>query len=407
MSIQEKLELIKDQKDQLADVIRGFGASVGPFTTYAQSISAEAANIRESIEDIDQRLSDGAILQMGEFVDVLSAALSQIAAAELTQTGVQDFVSRLKSSISATSNDNARRVILWGDSLTNPDTYSNELQRLIENGGNSHVVVNCGVGWNKSYEVAQRMGALLLNVKTPFEIPANTDFVPIEFENYGGLLSIDLYSANKAQKGAFNPVEINGVEGQLSCISVDNGHITLGGYAFSRSEPGTALSVQYGAEMTTFGSKAYNSPGDVAVIFVGTNDGAANVDSIMEYIDLMIKHLKSDKYIIIGLESVQIEHSQFLEAVSKEARRYGKHFLNLYQLMREHAVQFFVENGGVLTPEIEEANQIYIDQGRIPACIYRDSTNTPPFDKTHFNEIGYKMMAKLVYDKGKALGYWM
>ena len=148
------------------------------------------------------------------------------------------------------------------------------------------------------------MGALLLNVKTPFVIPATTDFVPIEFENYGGLLSIDLYSANKAQKGAFNPVEINGVEGQLSCISVDNGHITLGGYAFSRSEPGTALSVQYGAEMTTFGSKAYNSPGDVAVIFVGTNDGAADIDTTMEYIDLMIKHLKSDKYIIIGLESV-------------------------------------------------------------------------------------------------------
>ena len=84
MNMQEKLELIKNQKDRLADVIRGFGASVGPFTTYAQSISAEAANIRESIEDIDQRLSNGAILQMEEFVDVLSAALSQVASAELT-----------------------------------------------------------------------------------------------------------------------------------------------------------------------------------------------------------------------------------------------------------------------------------------------------------------------------------
>ena len=122
----------------------------------------------------------------------------------------------------------------------------------------------------------------------------------------------------------------------------------------------------------------------------------------------MIKHVRSGKYIIIGLESVQIEHSQFLQAVAKEARKYGKHFLNLYQLMREHAVQFFVENGGELTPEVEAANQAFIEQGRIPACVYgADSGATPPYDKTHFNNIGYKMVAKLVYDKGRALGYWM
>lgn len=408
MGIQEKLDLIKDQKELLKEVIHGFGAKVGPFTTYAQSICAESANIRESIEDVEQRLDDGAILQMNEFVDILSSALAQVAAAELTQANVQDFAARLKSSVGADHQVEARRVILWGDSLTYPDAYSNELQRLLYTNGNSHSVVNCGIGWNKSYEVAQRMGAFMLNVKTPFVIPPSTDYVPIQFEDFGGFLSVDLYSTVKGARSAINPVMIDGVEGEISCISVYNEHITTGGYRFKRLEPGAELSVQYGAEMITFGSRSYNDAGDIAVIFVGTNDGAANVDTTMEYIDMMINNLRSRKYIVIGLESVQIEQSQFAQAIAKQAKRYGKHFLNLYQLMREHAVQFFVENGGELTPEVEAANQIFIEQGRIPACVYGASPgSTPPYDRTHFNNIGYKMVARLVYDKGKALGYWI
>ena len=409
MNIIDKLNLILDQKQQLSAVIAKFGGQSVPFTQYAQQFELQENNLRESIQDIKDQIDEGAILQMDQFINVLSNAFSNIVATDFTDENVSQTISNLRNSVNVQFSSINKRIILWGDSLTNPSDYSNELQRLVSNGGNSHIVVNCGVGWNKSYEVAQRMGALTLNIKTPFIIPAELEFTPIEFEKFGGFLSVDLYSANNAQHGMINPVSIKGIEGTLSCISVQDAHITTGGYAFKRSEPGQQISVEYGAEMTTYGSKNLNDAGDIAVIFVGTNDKINNIDDVIEYTDMMVKNIKSGKYVIVGLESVSNYNlNDFNAAIEKQAKRYGKHYLNIYQLMRAYGIQYFTSNGGTITEELDAANQVFLSQGRIPACLYASKpTLDPPYDTTHFNAYGYKMIAQLVYDKGCALGYWM
>ncbi len=287
-------------------------------------------------------------------------------------------------------------VSCWGDSLTRGvgvgDSYSKAYPYVLYELLADRKVINCGVGGENTISIASRQGGLP-NIVKPFTIPTDTSKVEIKLTNiYGnssGILlqggsALDPETGKYVMTAQINPCTIQNIEGTLT---YDNGK-----YYFSRSENGEAVIVSRPTPLITY---AMNSMRDnINIIWIGTNGGYTTSTELIETIRAMIEYMNpiNKKYIVIGIHHLVSSVTETFGTIEKSMTlAFGRHYIN----ERDYILKYGLSDAGI-TPTEEDTSAI--SQGEIPPSLLDDTV--------HYNAKGYNIIANLVNERGKELGYW-
>ena len=287
-------------------------------------------------------------------------------------------------------------VNCWGDSLTRGvgvgDSYSKVFPYVLYGLLDGRKVINCGVGGENTINIASRQGGLP-NIVKPFTIPTNASKVEIELTNiYGGSTGIllqggsalDPTTGKYVMTAQINPCSINGVEGTLT---YENGK-----YYFSRSENGESVIVSRPTSLITHAMKSMRD--NINIIWIGTNGGFTTSTELIECIEAMIDYMSpiNKKYIVIGIHHLVSTVTETFETIEKNmAMHFGRRYIN----QRKYMIEYGLSDAGI-TPTSEDTTAISED--KIPPSLL--------YDTVHYNNKGYNIIANLVTERGKELGYW-
>lgn len=292
---------------------------------------------------------------------------------------------------------NGKEIVnCWGDSLTRGvgvgDSYSKAFPYVLYGLLDGREVINCGVGGENTINIASRQGGLP-NIVKPFTIPANASKVEVKLTNiYGGSTGILLQGGSAldpttdqyVMTAQINPCSINGVEGTLT---YENGK-----YYFSRSENGKTVIVSRPTPLITYAMKSMND--NILIIWIGTNGGFTTSAELIECIEAMIDYMSpiNKKYIVIGIHHLVSTVTETFETIEKNmAMHFGRHYIN----ERKYMIEYGLSDAGI-TPTSEDTTAISED--KIPPSLL--------YDTVHYNDKGYNIIANLVAERGKELGYW-
>ena len=287
-------------------------------------------------------------------------------------------------------------VNCWGDSLTRGvgvgSSYSKAFPYVLYGLLDGREVINCGVGGENTINIASRQGGLS-NIVKPFTIPSNASKVEVKLTNiYGGSTGIllqggsalDPTTGKYVMTAQINPCSINGVEGTLT---YENGK-----YYFSRSENGESVIVSRPTPLITYAMKSMRD--NINIIWIGTNGGFTTSAELIECIEAMIDYMSpiNKKYIVIGVHHLVSTVTETFETIEKNmAMHFGRRYIN----QREYMIEYGLSDAGI-TPTNEDTAAI--SQGKIPPSLL--------YDDVHYNDKGYNIIANLVVERGKELGYW-
>lgn len=287
-------------------------------------------------------------------------------------------------------------VNCWGDSLTRGvgvgDSYSKAFPYVLYGLLDGREVINCGVGGENTINIASRQGGLP-NIVKPFTIPANASKVEVKLTNiYGGSTGIllqggsalDPTTGKYVMTAQINPCSINGVEGTLT---YENGK-----YYFSRSENGESVIVSRPTPLITYAMKSMRD--NINIIWIGTNGGFTTSAELIECIEAMIDYMSpiKKKYIVIGIHHLVSTVTETFEMIEKNmAMHFGRRYIN----QRKYMIEYGLSDAGI-TPTVEDTTAISED--KIPPSLL--------YDTVHYNDKGYNIIANLVVERGKELGYW-
>ena len=268
------------------------------------------------------------------------------------------------------------RIVCWGDSLTESSdqqtAYPDILRRL-----SGAEVENYGVSSDTTYMVAARAGFVGI-FTNEFTIPAEETPVRVALRTEGGS------AANLLRYGdsGVNPCYIAGVRGRLSRRG--------GGYYFTRSESGDTIAVEDGSRLITAGM-AQKSIDDVLVIFTGTNDSPDrhSISDVIKYQRGILEYTGCEKYVVIGLTCRRVMPD--IEKVNEIlAGEYGEHFLDVREFMLNEGLEY----EGLSATARDRAD---ISAGEIPSGLR--------IDYVHGNKYFYDIIARMLYEKMRYLGY--
>lgn len=308
-------------------------------------------------------------------------------------------------------------IVCWGDSLTYGQGATNEASGVNAYPGvlaskiPDAAVYNLGIGGETALSIAARQGVVAFTANDDFTIPAS-GAVKIPLASVGKEVTVNSEKITKTfyyfptEKGGYivprsntagrwNPVTIAGIEGTLACnVSYEVWPRLLTEATFTRTTPGDPVHVSKDDKFIT-GASQVNKIADVNVFFTGTNGGwshdntSSNPDDLIALLDSQIASTKNkEQYIVIGLTEGKAE--KYKELNEKLTQKYGQHFID--------AKAYFTS---------EEA---LADAGLTSLTYAPDGTAIPTeflctTDTVHFNDLGYRLLANLVYEKLNELGY--
>lgn len=274
-----------------------------------------------------------------------------------------------------------------GDSLTrgvgatNGKDYPSILRTLIAKN-----VKNVGVGGEKTWDIACRIGAMTMYVE-PFTIPSDTSTVPITIKSVEGFT---LNLARAVQNETLNPVTIEGVQGNISFNTTENKNY------FTRLTNGDTKELVRPTRVTTKFINSYK--GSTLVLWSGSNEQVSldTVSTLIRQQRNIIEHNNCKKYIVIGLTSKY--HMPEVDAVNEIlAKEYGSHFVDIRKyIMTPINNSIYGLDDYNITPTENDLSRI--SQGLLPMSLL--------VDEIHGNDYFYEIVAKQVYQRGKELGYW-
>lgn len=299
-------------------------------------------------------------------------------------------ISRLQGEVSELQKyiKNQNIVDYWGDSLTygNQDgsgvTRATVLKQLL---GDSWTVNNYGSGGETSNTIACRQGGIHLVVQPDFTIPETITAVSIDIvDSEGNSVNLRSSITDTTILDSVNPVEINGVKGNLGQGS------TFGAspYTFTRLEAGDSVDVNRPTRVITKSMRELNNTNNVMIIWIGQNGGYDDVNTLISQINQMIKLNNTTNYLVISLTSGGKETINTV--LNKE---FGVKFIDA----RQYLIDYGLDDAG-LTPTQKDLDNI--SNNLVPKSLLVDS------DNVHFNKYGYTIIANLEYKRGKELGYW-
>lgn len=304
-------------------------------------------------------------------------------------------------------------IACWGDSLTygqnstNDATGENSYPAVLERMTGA-TVFNLGVGGETALTIAARQGVVEFTAGSAFTIPAsgsveipftsstyesgNVGYFPATGTDSGGNVVPRPANSRPGRDGSWSPVTIAGVEGTLTAniLYKDGVPRLMSSATFTRLKAGDAVSVSATDKIV---SAASSIKADVNVFFTGTNGyqtvSGTNSTDLTSLVKRQIAATKNpEKYIVIGLTSGST--AAWGEQNTAFKTEFGDHFID--------AKAYFTSEQALLDAGISADDVTHKENVAIPS-------NFLATDGVHFNDLGYKLLAGLVYDKLSELGY--
>jgi hypothetical protein len=277
--------------------------------------------------------------------------------------------------------DPTKKIICWGDSLTAQGYWTTKLASL-----SGFEVINCGTGGENSNTIMSRQGADCIEINN-VTIPAAVSAVKLtdydtKFSTYFGKTVSPLLQGGTAH---VNPCMLGDIEGTLKWTGSAYNDAS-GVWTFTRSVAGSAVTINRPTQLITFADREYNDGRNIHIFFIGTNDGAFNVDEMIEKLRLMIDHSKTCEYLIMGLTRIQSEGYK-----EKFKAAFGRKWLDLHGYL----VNYGLADAG-LTATAEDNTAI--SNNLVPPSLLMDAV--------HYTEKTRELVGIQVYNRMRDLHYF-
>nr|DAF86781.1 MAG TPA: hydrolase [Siphoviridae sp. ctvuW5] len=277
-----------------------------------------------------------------------------------------------------------------GDSLSMAGVYASELQKLT---GLS--CVNLGVGGENTATILGRMNGIPYKIAEKVTIPSSKDTIQIKLTNIYNQRILPLLQGNKTIG-----ITICGVEGILSTTQTD-ATAENADYFFERNTEGEQFTVEKGENIYITSNKLYQNPNRAKIIWVGQNGGFSinetgryqgdfsNQEDRARYIAMLKTYINvanPTRYIVMSppeFTTDDIENDLELE--------FGSCFINVRKEMINNGIQIAKIIGLLDSNYPTEDDLEDIGNNKIPRSLRSDNI--------HFNEIGYKVLAHIIYNK--------
>lgn len=360
-NMNNELELV-----DLGEFISDKDSLVNHTGTYYLNIGIEVGNPvtynREYVESVN-------IMEISDYIDSISPI------ARLADFVPSDYV--LKSDLP----DTTKRIICWGDSLTAGGGWTTKLANL-----SGLEVVNCGTGGENSNTIAARQGSDCIVVNN-ITIPAGTTAVQLtdyatKFTTYMGRKVTPLLQGGSVH---VNPCKLGDIKGTLAWTGSSYNDST-GVWTFTRSTAGNEVVINRPTQLTTYADRTYNNSNNIHVFFMGTNDGAFDVDEMIDKIRLMIDRSETKEYLVLGLTRILSEGYK-----EKFKMAFGRKWLDLHGYL----VTYGLEDSRI-TPTTDDTTAIESDL--VPPSLLSDTV--------HYTDKTKELVGVQVYNRMRDLHYF-
>lgn len=315
-------------------------------------------------------------------------------------------------------------VVCWGDSLTapigeehgvkgmikdflgKPKSYPFRLASLL---GEEYEVINAGVAGENTLAIMARQGAypmklahdvtVFKNSKSKHDIVIGSTDIPAFVSSYNDEKVTPLLQLgwNEDSPAKVNPCIIGGEYYNLKSCSdfwkEDNRFVFDYTYSISPlNNSDSSFVIKKGSIVHTYAMKHLRNK-YANVFFIGENGGFCDVADLIKQLKAMIAYSNSSKYVIVSFHKpnrIIPTVPRMKEMEDSLSMEFGKHFINLREYMVTEGYK--QEN---ITPTKEDLDSI--QKGQVPPQLLVDGL--------HFSGVGYKIIARVVYDKMKELGY--
>ena len=291
-------------------------------------------------------------------------------------------------------------ISYWGDSLTAMGGWTTQLATLAD-----LPYKNCGIGGEIIETIATRQGADAIIVEG-ITIPATTTPVTLPGTSFTTELGVSGITPRRQNgpedpSNSYNPCTFAGIEGDLDW--------TGSAYTFTRSEAGTAVTVDRPAPIITYADKNWNMPYLMTILMGQNNYGYNNnnpitgqisqsdIDLTIKYCHLMMEHAKAKNVIILGIATGNTSSNSAYEAAMQE--EFGRYFISLREYLA-HPVYV----GGILTTcyglqdlgvTPSAADLTDIAAGKVPAACFMDGIHFSVGIRPYIGDYIYKKCKEL------------
>lgn len=295
----------------------------------------------------------------------------------------------------------APSIVVWGDSISSPNTSSKEWpKRLQERIGTSLLVKNQAVSGEFTTSTSARQGGNTLSVGA-FTIPSDTTATSVVLTSADGQTfgPSPVFSGG----GNFNPCQIAGIHGYLT------------GTSFTRKVAGEAISVEAGSIVTSLQDDMFNNADSIMLIQLGNNAGwNENPATLLNQMKMMVAHFEAKggtKYIISGPWGGQFMRTEsavanVLEFEAMAAEEFGEHWFSL----RQYLIDYGLSQNNLTASDTDNERMA---MGQVAGSLLGGGTPdnivmypTTSNDDVHPNSYGANSIYLAYYEKGVTLGYW-
>ena len=307
-----------------------------------------------------------------------------------------------------------KRVVCWGDSLTNltETTYTAYLQSLL---GDDWEVFNGGTSGDRTDEIAARQGGLPIVTGNAFTIPAGTKTITIDgiLKTHTTLFNNELVNFRRFAGALRNPCRLVGTNGEEVLCNITSNRTIVGTdttytATLKRLTAGQPVDIAEHTPIETFAARELREI-DLTIIYMGANGcfGSNRPDvrvlNNFGWENLIDQHWEMinftsdpNSYLVLGQHWTRKWDDKGYSTAMEAA--FGDHYINLRTPVVSNVVYWLLYSGAYAGEgEIPQADINRAAEGYWPSILLKDTQ--------HPNEYGAKIMAKLVYDRMVELGY--
>lgn len=283
--------------------------------------------------------------------------------------------------------------------------YPGYLEEML---GNGYEVINAGVGGENTLTIMARQGAYPMKLAHDVVVSnsdkeenktliGNNNLVAF-VSAYNGIevTPLQQYSWKQDGPSQINPCSIGKHSYQLSIVRSNEkegvGKTSYSYYLTPDDQQTTTDTLREGSIVSTYAMSNLRSK-YANVFFIGQNGGFTDVKDLTKQLNAMIAYSQSSRYIVISFHKTNHVINtipRMMEMEDSLSQCFGEHYINL----RKYMVTCGLADAKLIPTQ---ADMDSIANGVVPPQLLADDC--------HFTTIGYNVIAKLVYERMKELGY--
>ena len=310
-------------------------------------------------------------------------------------TQTEDGISGNTQTSGGTSNnrqpvnlENAGVIICYGDSITEGmqvDKTQNYPSVLQKNLDNQITVINAGVSGENSNTIISRANAIEFTVTNDITFNAGQSEVVLDWRLFSTMDGGEIeYRYGRLGNGLSTKNVL--IDGKPYTIRFEGAKLEQDGkYILTRQDSSSALTLKKGVKVEFDYSSIFDKS-YCAIVLMGANDGSLSADELIQRYKKIAA--TSEKFIAIIPHYWGDYTKEFTEA-------FGNATVNLREYCKE-------EVWSAYNLEKDKKDEYYISQGYLSAKFVLGGKK----GDVHLSELGYRVLADLIYAKGVELGYW-